>query len=90
MMHLLCDMTGGNTFSVEHALSCPRGDFPILRHKKIRAKLLTEVCQVSTEPDLQPLTTETFRLKSTNTQDGARLDISVNDFWGGKHEEMLL
>ena len=80
-------------FTIDHAITCPRGGFPILRHNKIRdltANLLTEVChEVSTEPDLQPLSTETFSLNSTNTQDGARLDIAVNGFWGGRHERTL-
>ena len=53
----------------------------------LTANLLTEVChEVITEPDLQPLSTETFSLSSTKTQDGARLDIAVNGFWGGRHE----
>ena len=48
-----------HAFSVEHALSCPKGGFPILRHNKIRditASLLTEVCSMCIEPDLQPVT----------------------------------
>ena len=58
--------------------------------RDLTANLLTEVCHaVSTEPDLQPLSTETFRSNSTNTQDGARLDIAVNGFWGGGHERTL-
>ena len=61
----------GASFSVDHALSCKRGDFPIVRHNEIRdltANLLTEVChEVSTEPDLQFITNESFNLKSTNT-----------------------
>ena len=40
--------------SVDHALTCKRGGFPILRHNEIRdmtAKLLSEVCHsVATEP----------------------------------------
>ena len=80
----------GASFSVDHALSCKRGDFPIVRHNEIRdltANLLTEVChEVSTEPDLQFITNESFNLKSTNTQDGARLDIAMSGFWGSLHE----
>ena len=45
----------GSRFSVEHALSCPRGAFPIIRHNEIRdltASVLTEVCHdVRVEPD---------------------------------------
>ena len=50
----------GTKFSVEHALSCPKGGFPSIRHNEIRdltANLLTEVCNdVCIEPDLQPIT----------------------------------
>ena len=49
--------------------------------------MLTEVChEVSVEPDLQPITGESFNGASANIQDGARLDIAVNGFWGGRHE----
>ena len=45
----------GISFSVEHALSCPKGGLPSIRHNEIRdltATLLTEVCsQVATEPE---------------------------------------
>ncbi len=75
---------------MEHALSCPKGGFPIIRHNEIRdltANLLTEVChEVSIEPDLQPVTGETFQGASAITQDGARLDVAMSGFWGGRHE----
>ena len=74
----------GTKFSVEHALSCPRGGFPSIQHNEIRdvtADLLTEVCNdVCIEPDLQPLTGEALTGSSSNTQDGARLDIAANGF----------
>ena len=57
-------------------MTCPMGEYPTLRHNEIRdmtAQLLTEVCpNVATEPHLQPLTGESFRLASTNINDGAR------------------
>ena len=37
----------GVRFSISHALSCPKGGFPIIRHNELRdlcAELLTEVC----------------------------------------------
>ena len=72
---------------MDHALSCPKGGFPILQHNEIRdltANLLSEVCHnVSTEPHLQPLTGESLSLATANSQDGARLDIAANGFWGG-------
>ena len=80
----------GSSFSVEHALSCPKGGFPIIRHNEIRdltANLLTEVChEVSVEPDLQPITDETFQGASAIIQDGARLDVAMSGFWSGRHE----
>ena len=80
----------GTKFSVEHALSCPKGGFPSIRHNEIRdltADLLTQVCSdVCIEPELQPLSGEIFSNATSNTQDGARLDIAANGFWGGHFE----
>ncbi len=80
----------GTNSSVEHAMSCARGGFPSLRHNEIRdltATLLTEVCNnVCTEPELQPLSQEALRGASANCQDGKRLDIAANGFWGGTFE----
>ena len=77
----------GAKFSVEHALSCPKGGFPFIRHNEIRdltANLLTQVCSdVCIEPELQPMTGEVLSSATSNAQDGARLD---NGFWGGCFE----
>ena len=41
------------------------------------------VCRnVRTEPPLIPLMGEQLRYRSANTEDGARLDISAENFWG--------
>ena len=86
--------TCGNTFTVEHSLSCPRGGFPIIRHNEIRdltANLLSEVCHdVRIEPDLQPLTGETLAASSAITDDGARLEIAANGVWGGRFERTFM
>ena len=77
----------GVKFSVEHALSCPKGGFPTIRHRHLTANLLTEVCNdVCTEPELQPITGESLTGASSNVQDGAHLDIAANGFWGGRFE----
>ena len=85
----LCDC--GNSFTVEHALSCARGGFPTIRHNEIRdltAHLLTEVCSdVRIEPDLQPVLSGQLSGATANTQDGARLDLSANGVWGGRSEK---
>ena len=84
-----CDC--GNSFTVEHALSCARGGLPTIRHNEIRdltANLLTEVCNdVRIEPELQAVTTEHLTGATANSPDGARLDISANGVWGGRSEK---
>lgn len=83
----------GSKLTVEHAFSCAKGGFPSIRHNEIRdltATLLTEVCNnVSIEPELQPATDEKMCMASANTQDGARLDIAANGFWGGSFEKTM-
>ncbi len=82
--------TCGAKFSVKHSLSCPKGGFPSIRHNEIKdltANLLTEVClDVQVEPDLQPLTGEARTGATSNSQDGARLDVAANGFWGGRYQ----
>ena len=84
----------GVKFSIEHALSCPKGSFPSIRHNEIRdltANLLTEVCNdVSIEPELQPIDGETFTGASSYSQDCARLDIAASGLWGGRFERTFL
>ena len=47
------------------------------------AGFLTEVCHnVAIEPPLQPLTGEYLTLGSENREDGARLNIAADNFWG--------
>ena len=68
----------GAAFDMRHALSCPTGGLPSVRHDEIRdtlANILTEVCpDVATEP----------MLPSGN--DEKRLDIRARGFWGGRLE----
>ena len=53
----------------------------------ITATLLTEVCHnVTTEPTLQPLSGENFDARSTNTSDGARVDIRARGFWNASQD----
>ena len=74
----------GRSNTVEHALSCPNGAFPTIRHNGIRdltAELMSEVCHhVTTEPSLQPLNEESLSLCTSNRDTGARLDIKASGF----------
>ena len=80
----------GTHFTVEHSLSCPKGGFPSIWHNEVRDTVggwLSEVCSdVCIEPSLQPLSGETLNGASAITEDGARLDIAANGFWGGRYE----
>jgi len=72
----------GKQFSVEHAFSCPCGALPTICHNELQdftAGFLTELCHgVEVKPSLQPLSEESFQLRSEN---GTRLDVIANGFW---------
>ena len=74
----------GDPLSVDHAMCCHKSGFPTLHHNEIRnmsANLLREVCpNTCTEPGLQPFNSETFQLRTANT-DEARVDIRTEGFW---------
>ena len=76
----------GESFTIAHSLMCVYGGFVNQRHDDIRdlsVSLVKEVCHnVCKEPVLQPLSGESFRLRSTTTEDNARLDLSADGFWG--------
>ena len=91
-MPVVCDC--GSVFTVEYALSCPRGAISTICHNEISdmtANLLTEVCHnVMAELNLQPLTGEAMFRLTSNKADGARVDITVNGFWGDRFERKFL
>ena len=66
----------GESFSLTHALHCPKGGYTIVRHNEIRdtfANLMSEVYwDVAIEPLLQPLYGETFDRNYTATDDARR------------------
>ena len=84
--YCVCD----KTFSVEHALSCARGGFPTIRHNEIRnitAHLMSDVCHnIGIEPPLQHITSETMSYRTANVEEGARLDIKAQGFWGNDRQ----
>jgi hypothetical protein len=97
MMHSAYDMVGNRrhsvfvtSFTVEYALSCPFGAFPTIRHNEVRnitAHLMSDVCHnVGIEPTLQPITDERLHHSTANTEDGARVDIKAQGFWGNDRQ----
>ena len=75
----------GKAFDVNHAMICPKGGFPILRHNEVRditEDLLSEICHdVEVEPKLQPLTGERLSHRTANVEEKARLDVKARGFW---------
>ena len=75
-------------FDVEHALSCKRGGFVLVRHNELRdltADLLQVVCNdVEIEPQLQPLSGEHLHHRTAIRDESARLDVKARGFWGGR------
>ena len=68
----------GTAFTTNHAMICPMGGFPTIRHNElcdITASLLSEMFHnISTEPSLQPLNGESMTHRRAITTDDARLD----------------
>ena len=76
----------GANFSLQHALDCQTGGYRTLQHdevKQVVAELLKEAhfAGVEIEPRLQPLSGESFLLKSVNKDDEARSDVKCLGFW---------
>ena len=92
--HLPSRCVCGSSFNTDHALTCPTGGFPSVRHKDLRdftANLLSEICSnVCIEPPLQALTGELLSHDTSNSEDGARLDVSTQGFWGDRHHRAFL
>ena len=84
----------GATFSVAHALSCPTGGFPSVRHNEVRdltAHMLKRMAHnVSVEPHLQPVTGEQFRYRTAIQTEQARLDVAASGIWGGRFERTFI
>ena len=74
----------GDSFNLQHALSCPKGGLVITRHNELRkltAEILGEVCKnVVIEPFLIPLMGEELP-KPSNTSNQARADASARGLW---------
>ena len=81
----------GKTFDTNHALICTKGGYVIMRHNRIRdleATILKDVCKdVKVEPDLIPIGNST--INSTNTTEGARLDVSAVGIWSPMERTFL-
>ena len=84
----------GQQFTVTHAVSCPNGGFPSIRHNEIRdvfAECLVKVAHaVEIEPHLEPLSGEHLQPRTAVRGDQARLDVVANGVYGGRFERSFL
>ena len=76
----------GQKFSIQHSLDCNLGGYRTFQHNEVRdlvAECLRETRfhAIETEPQLQPLSGESFKLKSANKQEEARSDVKCIGFW---------
>ena len=76
----------GQKFNIQHALDCNLGGYRTLQHNEVRdlvAECLRETrfSAVEAEPQLQPLSGESFILKSANKEEEARSDVKCVGFW---------
>ena len=75
----------GERFTVDHAQICKVSGFIHMRHNDptdFLASCMKEVHNdVEVEPKLQPLTGESLRHRTANTDPDARADIRVRGFW---------
>ena len=87
----------GSAFDVDHAMSCPTGGLPLIRHNEMRdllALTISEVCfDVTTEPHLESgdnqAENEGNKVDAVELEN-FRLDIRAREFWRGSLEVALL
>ena len=81
---LLTLCVSGDSFNLQHAVSCPKGGLVITIHNELRnltAEILREVCKnVVIELLLTSMTGEELP-KSSNTSSQARADVSARRLW---------
>ena len=84
LKHLPSVCACSKPFTIEHALSCPKGGFIYKRHNELRdtiAAMINEIKNdVRIEPQLEELSGEELH-RGAITTDGARSDISTMGFW---------
>ena len=77
--------------SVDHALTCPTGGYPSLRHNELRDVLVevmtsSAIPDVQTEPPLLPLDDEQLHGAAANRAAEGRLDIRARGFWSPQQD----
>ena len=81
----------GGKFDVNHALTCSKGGYVIMRHNRIRdmeASILRNVCKdVRVEPELLPIGGSSPT--SSNEAEKARLDVSAVGIWSPMERTFL-
>ena len=81
----------GSKFDINHALTCKKGGYVIMRHDRIRdmeANILRDICKdVRVEPELLPV--ENVMIQNGNNSEKARLDVSAIGVWNPMEKTFL-
>ena len=84
----------GTEMSLDHALSCPCGDYPSARYNEVRDVLAeamrSVVHDVEKEPTLLPYEGEDLDGRTANKSQGARVDIRARGFWTSQQDTFLM
>ena len=80
----------GSDLTVDHALTCPCGGYPLARHNEVRdtiAEVMRGVLpDVEVEPQLLPYVEEQLAGQTANRAVDARVDIRAKGFWTRQQE----
>ena len=85
----------GSTFDVAHAMSCPTGGLPSIRHNEMRDLLAHTMSDVCMDVTIEPQLEESGEHQSVHDEESRgivehlRLDIRARGFWGGSLEVAL-
>ena len=74
----------GDSFNLQHSLSCLKGGLVIMRHNKLRnraAEILGEVCKNVVIDSLCKSLIREELPKSSNTSNQTRADVSARRLW---------
>ena len=84
---LPCSCVCGEDMTVDHAMTCPCGGYPIYELRDIIADVMQDaIHDVEVEPTLLPYDREDLHGRSSNRSTEARADIKARGFWTRQQE----
>ena len=86
LLNILLEYKCHAKFDLQHALDCHLGGLRTMQHNEVRDNMAQFMRDagfpaVEIEPELIPLSGETFHYKTANKKEEARSDIKCYSFW---------